>query len=139
MHTCMYIMRSDMGVAATKPREQTKHQQRTEATRRALLEAALRIFARDGFQASRIEDIAGATGHTRGAFYAHFSNKEDLFFALFEHEARDRLLELRAVLERCTEAKHRLEALRRFYVARVSDRQWVRPEVVRRGDADDLV
>lgn len=112
-------------MTAANPREQTKHQQRTEATRRALLEAAKRIFARDGFEAARIEDIAGATGHTRGAFYAHFSSKEDLFFALFEQEAGDRLRDLRAVLERCPDAHGRLQALRKFYVSRVSDRQWV--------------
>jgi len=104
--------------------EQTKHQQRTEATRRALLGAALRIFARDGFEASRIRDIADATGHTRGAFYAHFSSKEDLFFALFEQQAGDRLRDLRSMLERCADAEGRLGALRKFYVARASDRQW---------------
>jgi AcrR family transcriptional regulator len=109
-----------MGIAP-----KTKHQQRTEATRHALLDAARRIFARDGFEASRIEDIAGATGHTRGAFYAHFSSKEDLFFALFEQEAGDRLRELRSALERCSDTSDKLRALRRFYVGRVSDRQWV--------------
>ena len=114
-----------MGVAAAKTRERTKHQQRTDATRRALLEAGLRIFARDGFEAARIEDIAGATGHTRGAFYAHFNSKEDLFFALFEQEAGDRLRDLRSVLEQCPDSEGRLRALRRFYVGRVSDRQWV--------------
>jgi AcrR family transcriptional regulator len=114
-----------MGVTATKTREQTKHQQRTEATRRALLEAAKRIFARDGFEASRIEDIALATGHTRGAFYAHFNSKEDLFFALFEQETGDRLRDLRTVLERRSGTPGRLQALREFYVGRVSDRQWV--------------
>jgi AcrR family transcriptional regulator len=116
-----------VGIAETraKPREQTKHQQRTEATRRALLEAAHRIFARDGFEASRIEDIAGATGHTRGAFYGHFNSKEDLFFALFEQEAGDRLRDLRSTLERCSDPADKLQALRKFYVARVSDRQWV--------------
>src|SRR5580698_1630353 len=110
---------------AEKAREPNKHQQRTDATRRALLDAARRIFARDGFEASRIEDIAGATGHTRGAFYAHFSSKEDLFFALLEQEAGDRLRGLRAVMERCPNSEGRLRALRKFYVGRVSDRQWV--------------
>ncbi|HTW63983.1 MAG TPA: TetR family transcriptional regulator [Bryobacteraceae bacterium] len=114
-----------MGVTAAMPREQTKHQQRTEATRRALLDAAKRIFARDGFEAARIEDIAGATGHTRGAFYAHFNTKEDLFFALFEQEAGDRLRDLRAVLERCADTSGRMQALRKFYISRASDRQWV--------------
>src|SRR5689334_14386723 len=110
-----------MSIAA----EMTKHQRRTEATRRALLDAARRIFARDGFEASRIEDIAAATGHTRGALYAHFSSKEDLFFALFEQEAGDRLRELKSVLERRPDAQKRLTELRKFYVARVADRQWV--------------
>src|SRR5581483_2534333 len=114
-----------MGVVPAKNREQTKHQQKTEATRRALLEAARRIFARDGFEASRIEDIAGATGHTRGAFYAHFSSKEDLFFALLEQESSDRLRELREMLEQYSDTKDRMASLRRFYVARVADRQWV--------------
>ena len=114
-----------MGAPAEKVREQTKHQQRTEATRRALLDAARRIFARDGFEASRIEDIASATGHTRGAFYAHFSSKEDLFFALLEQDAGDRLRGLRSVLERCPDSEGRMRALRKFYVARASDRQWV--------------
>jgi AcrR family transcriptional regulator len=113
------------GVRGSKNGEQTKHQQRTEATRRALLDAAKRIFARDGFEAARIEDIAGATGHTRGAFYAHFNNKEDLFFALFEQEAGERLLDLRSALEHCPDSSGRLRALRKFYVARASDQQWV--------------
>jgi len=114
-----------MGVAAVTSREQTKHQQRTEATRRALLDAAKRIFARDGFEAARIEDIAGATGHTRGAFYANFNSKEDLFFALFEQQAGERLRDLRSVLERCPNSDDRLRVLRKFYIGRASDRQWV--------------
>ena len=114
-----------MGVIAVTTREQTKHQQRTEATRRALLDAAKRIFARDGFEASRIEDIAGATGHTRGAFYANFNSKEDLFFALFEQEAGERFRDLRSVLEQCPDSEGRLRVLRKSYIGRVSDRQWV--------------
>ena len=112
-----------MGNIGAKTREQTKHQQRSDATRCALLEAGRRIFARDGFQASRMEDIAEATGHTRGAFYAHFNSKEDLFFALFEREAGKLLRELRLVLEHSS--GDRLRALRNSYVARVSDRQWM--------------
>jgi AcrR family transcriptional regulator len=111
-----------MGITA-KTREQTKHQQRTDATHCALLEAGRRIFARDGFEASRIEDIAGATGHTRGAFYAHFNSKEDLFFALFEQETGKLLRDLRFVLGHSS--GDRLRALRKSYVARISDRQWM--------------
>lgn len=101
-----------------------KHQKKTAATRRALLAAARRMFARDGFEACRIEDIAAAAGYTRGAFYAHFRTKEDLFFAIFEQEAGRRVEEIRRLLEGSTERQAKLAALREFYVGLAGDRQW---------------
>jgi AcrR family transcriptional regulator len=101
-----------------------KHQIRTAATERALLQSARRIFARDGFAASRIEDVAAAAGYTRGAFYAHYRTKEDLFFAIFEQEARRRVEQMRAILDPAVDPAARLEALRSFYVDRLGDRQW---------------
>ncbi len=54
------------------------------------MNAAREIFARDGFELARLEDISSAAGKTRGAFYAHFRDKEDVFFAIFEEDiARD--------------------------------------------------
>lgn len=105
-------------------RSLNKHQQRTEATRRALIESARRIFARDGFEACRIEDIAAATGHTRGAFYAHFQTKEDLFFALLEEEANHRADQIRAALACCNKPEEQLAAARDLFVNRFIDRQW---------------
>jgi AcrR family transcriptional regulator len=102
-----------------------KHQLRTDATRLALLEAARRVFAGQGFEASRIEDIAAATGHTRGAFYAHFATKEDLFFALLEQEASRRVHQIRATMESREDPELRLEALRSFYIGLIADPQWV--------------
>jgi len=102
-----------------------KHQQRTEETRRKLLSAGLRIFARTGFEASRIEDIAAEAGHSRGAFYANFDTKEDLFFALLEQQAGKRVKLLQTLLEGVESPEERLRVLREFYVGRVGDRQWV--------------
>jgi AcrR family transcriptional regulator len=62
----------------------SRQQDRAISTRRDLMNAARRIFARDGFEMARLEDIAAAAGKTRGAFYANFRDKEDVFFALFE-------------------------------------------------------
>lgn len=101
-----------------------KHQQKTEATRRKLLQSARRIFARDGFQAARIEDIAADAGHTRGAFYAHFPAKEDLFLALLEQQARLHKQRIVQMLEKCHSADERLHCLREYYVSRLSDREW---------------
>ncbi len=59
-----------------------------------------------------------------GPFTPTFPNKEDLFFAIFEQEARRRVEKIRKVLESRTTSLDRLAALREFYVDRVSDRQW---------------
>lgn len=76
-------------------------QDRAVSTRRDLIEAARRIFARDGFEMARLEDIAAAAGKTRGAFYANFRDKEDVFFALFEENL---LREKQEVGEQLSEA-----------------------------------
>lgn len=102
----------------------TKHQRRTQATRRALLKSARLLFARDGFEACRIEDIAAATGHTRGAFYAHFKNKEDLFFAMLAEEGKRRVEEMRHMLARCRTDQERAAAIREYYINLNMDRQW---------------
>jgi AcrR family transcriptional regulator len=61
-----------------------RQQDRALSTRHDLMNAARCIFARDGFEMARLEDIAAAAGKTRGAFYANFRDKEDVFFALYE-------------------------------------------------------
>lgn len=101
-----------------------KHQQRTETTRRKLLKSARRIFARDGFEAARIEDIAKDAGHSRGAFYANFNTKEDLFFALLEQQAGEHIGKVKELLDRCSNDRQRVAALREYYVGRLSDRHW---------------
>ncbi|MGA8108821.1 MAG: TetR family transcriptional regulator, partial [Acidobacteriaceae bacterium] len=73
----------------SRVRKVTRQQQdRALSTRRDLMNAARSIFARNGFEMTRLEDIAAAAGKTRGAFYANFRDKEDVFFALFEDNLR---------------------------------------------------
>ncbi len=56
-------------------------------TKAALLDAGLRVFARDGYAESRLEAISAATGMTRGAFYWHFKDKADLFDQIDQRES----------------------------------------------------
>lgn len=72
--------------SATHHSPAVSKQLRAQTTRQLLVDAAREIFARDGFELARLEDIAAAAGRTRGAFYAHFQDKEDLFFAIFEQD-----------------------------------------------------
>jgi AcrR family transcriptional regulator len=109
---------------ATAPAAPNKHQQKTAATRRKLLAAALRIFSRDGFERSRLEDIAKEAGHTRGAFYANFATKEDLFIALLEQQAAKRVAEISQVLSLHEDQPAPYRDIRDFYLNRAKDWQW---------------
>jgi AcrR family transcriptional regulator len=102
----------------------SRQQQRTDATRRKLLRAAERIFARDGFEASRLEDIAASAGYTRGAFYAHYKSKEDLLLDLLERFVADRLRRLREALAKHSDPADRWNALREQYTRMACDRRW---------------
>jgi AcrR family transcriptional regulator len=58
--------------------------QRQEETRRRLLAAAADVFARRGYDAASLEEIAAAAGFTRGAVYSNFRDKDELFVTYLE-------------------------------------------------------
>lgn len=49
-----------------------------ESTRERILQTALRLFARDGYEAVSVSTIAGELGMTKGALYRHYKNKRDI-------------------------------------------------------------
>jgi TetR/AcrR family transcriptional regulator len=53
--------------------------------RQAILEAAVRIFARSGVSAATLDDIAAEAGVTRGALLWHFHTKDDLLMAIIKN------------------------------------------------------
>jgi AcrR family transcriptional regulator len=107
--------------AATPSRQEA----RTAATRRKLLLAAEQTFARDGYEAARLEDIAARAGYTRGAFYANFASKEDIFFALLEQSVAQRIAAVNELLGRHDNPQQRLRALREHYAQIAKDRRLV--------------
>lgn len=60
--------------------------QRRASTRRRLIDASLDVFARKGFHAASLEEIAAKAGVSKGAVYYNFSSKEDLFLELLEEQ-----------------------------------------------------
>ncbi|HEX6393925.1 MAG TPA: TetR/AcrR family transcriptional regulator [Acidimicrobiales bacterium] len=71
-----------------------KKQERGEATREALTEAARRLFGQQGFNATSLDEIVNEAGVTKGALYHHFSDKEELFMAVAESVRRDTTVKL---------------------------------------------
>lgn len=55
-------------------------------TRELLLTAAEEVFAEQGFAAASVDGIAERAGFSRGAVYANFNGKEELFLAVFERQ-----------------------------------------------------
>lgn len=55
-----------------------------EARRQQILEAALAVFARKGYQQASITDIIEAAGVARGTFYLYFDSKERVFLVIVE-------------------------------------------------------
>lgn len=59
-------------------------------TKERILRTALDLFAREGYEAVSVSDIAGALGMTKGALYRHYRSKRDIFESILERmEARD--------------------------------------------------
>ena len=71
-----------------------------ELTRQSLLEAAIKVFSKQGYAATRLEDIAEAAKVTRGAVYHHFGGKAELFSEIIENSSQtsDRAIQ-RAIQE----------------------------------------
>ncbi len=51
-------------------------------TKERILTAALELFARSGYEAVSVADIAGALGMTKGALYRHYESKRAIFDAI---------------------------------------------------------
>ena len=102
----------------------SRQQERTEITRARFIQSAEKIFARDGFEAAKLEEIATDAGYTRGAFYANFESKEDLFFALLEKEISHRIAALEKEMAKFRDPEAKLKAMREFFLSKTLDRRW---------------
>ena len=58
------------------------------ATKEKILMTALRLFARDGYEAVSVSTLAGEIGMTKGALYKHYKSKRDIFDSIVERMYR---------------------------------------------------
>jgi len=74
-------------------------QQRSERTRRDLLDAARETFTRHGFADASMEEIAERAGVSRGPLYHYFDSKQDLFAAVYEEVEQALAAEIASEIE----------------------------------------
>lgn len=88
----------------------TKAEQR-EATREAIVSAALKLFSQRGFASTSIADIADAAGITKGAIYWHFESKDALFTAILDRIRLDWQNTIRSPLQQQPDPLRKIELL----------------------------
>jgi AcrR family transcriptional regulator len=88
----------------------SRREEYTEATRRALLNAAIDAFTVDGFSGASAEAIARAARVTKGAFYHHFPDKRSVFDAAVVELQRRAARRIAAAAKREAESWGRFDA-----------------------------
>jgi AcrR family transcriptional regulator len=96
-------------------------------TRSCLLSSAAKLFTRKGMQQASIDEIAEDAGYTKGAFYANFKSKEELFLAMLDQRFAQRLDELDRVVHSEAEPEDQArQAGVDFIRAITADPEWER-------------
>ena len=94
----------------------TTRQQAAADKRRQILDAAVRVFARQGFHQCRVSDIADEAGVAYGLVYHYFDSKEEVLDTLFL-ERWDVMLELIGEVDRQRiPARDKLHAIASFII-----------------------
>ena len=98
-----------------------------EEKRRQLLDAAVRVFARKGFHASRVGDIAEEAGVAHGLLYHYFKSKDEVLEAVFHDNWSLLLARIASVAETDERAADQLR-----HITAIVLRTWLHlPDVVR--------
>jgi AcrR family transcriptional regulator len=95
-----------------------------QLTRVKFIESAERVFARDGFEAASVEQLAAEASFSRGAFYSNYESKDELFLALLDKKRIETQQALDAILREKNDANERFHAARDWYADQWQQRTW---------------
>lgn len=105
-------------------RRKNKLQIRTVETQTRILDAAEASFSEQGFEKTQLEEVASRAGYTRGAIYAHYSSKEDLFLALLEQRIFTRFTDMRRELEAEPDIRKRQATFKGWILDKANEPSW---------------
>ena len=93
-----------MSIRPTAEKLPGRREAEAHATREALIQAALELFTERGYAAVGTEEIVTRAKVTRGALYHHFTDKRDLFRAVFERVEGDLMERIGATMQGADDA-----------------------------------
>jgi AcrR family transcriptional regulator len=85
--------------------------QKSETTRKRILDAALRVFRERGFEAATMREIAAAAGMAVGAAYYYFDSKDALVMGFYEQAQEEMAPQLDQILRRSRTLEQRLRGI----------------------------
>jgi TetR/AcrR family transcriptional regulator, fatty acid metabolism regulator protein len=84
---------------------------RTDDKRKRILQAAVKVFARKGYFASRVSDVAKKAGVADGTIYLYFASKEDILVRLFDEVMAEQAEDMKRAVASLPTAPERLRAI----------------------------
>lgn len=84
---------------------------------RQILDAAIKVFARQGFHQSTVAQVAKAAGVADGTIYLYFKSKDDILFQFYEYKARQVFERFRRAVDEATHAVDKLRNLVRTHLS----------------------
>jgi len=114
-----------MSVRVSPSPAQTRQQRTHERTRREILLAAAGVFARHGYAAATLADLAEAAGYAPPSLYRYFKSKEEIFSSLTELLKAELSATFDQPVDRAQALPSRLEALLEAQFALVRERREV--------------
>ena len=90
----------------------------------AILRAAIRVFANNGYFNSKVADIAREAGVADGTVYLYFKNKEDILHSIFNQSVDEAIAEARRQLEELADPREKLRRIALLHLERLgADRE----------------
>jgi AcrR family transcriptional regulator len=98
--------------------------EKQQRTRKSLLEAAVKLFCEQGLEGASVEEVAQAAGYTKGAFYANFKSKEELFLVMLDEQFAQELERLDRALAGTHEPEEEARAAAADFIHNASSDEW---------------
>jgi AcrR family transcriptional regulator len=98
--------------------------EKQQRTRKSLLKAAAQVFCKRGLEGASIDEVAQTAGFTKGAFYANFKSKEELFLVMLDEHCARELERLDAALAGTDEAETEARAAATDFIHFAGDEEW---------------